>query len=139
MADMGLGAFYSLATGQTAMGWASLGVNLIVSTLVGGIVLLIILQIISKAWGEPVKATSAFIIAFLINLINFFGIMGLIASYLPSMVTLFLPLIIWIVLIKVFFSTMRTTHAVITGIIGWLVSSMFLPGIISMVMGMIPV
>ena len=85
------------------LGWVALGITLIVSTIVGGIVFFALLKVISKAWGEPVKITSAFLVVFLINIINFFGILGLVASFLPSMVTLILPLIIWIVLVKVFF------------------------------------
>lgn len=47
-----LGSFAGTATLNSAAGWISMGTNIIVSTIVGGIVLLVLMEILSKGWGS---------------------------------------------------------------------------------------
>ncbi len=137
MADFGLESIYGLATSQGATGWMSLGINLIISTLVGGIVILILLEVISKAWGERVKPVNAFLLVLVINIINLLGVMAFVAPYVPY-AGYVLPIIVWIVLVKVFFGEMKLTHAIITGIVGYIISILLIPNLISMVSAYLP-
>jgi len=130
--------FMSAAFGQIT-GWVNIGVNLIVSTLVGGLVLLVILQILSRAWGESVSTSNTFLVVLLINLINLVGILGFVSLALPGAPMLIIPILVWIILIKAFFRSMGWLHAIAVGIIGWLVSTMIVPGLVSVVMGLVPV
>ena len=139
MADLtaGLGAIYGLATGTGVGGWVSLGINLVVSTIVMGIVLMVLLEIISKAWGEPVKVTNAFLAALVINIINLPILSGLLVGFIAMVPfgLILVPLVIWIVLMKVFFGQMSTVHAVILGIIGFVLSIYLIPNLVGMVLG----
>ena len=117
-----------------------LGINIIVSTIVGGIVILIILEIIGKEFSEPVSTMNAFVLALLINIINMFGVVYLLGSFLSSIpfYSIILPLIIWIVLIKFLFGEMSITHAIIAGVVCYFVTMLVLPYLVSLVMGFIP-
>jgi len=137
MADFGLDAIYGLATGTGWAGWLNLGINLIISTIVGGIVILLLLEVIGKAWGEKIKPVNAFLLVIVINIVNLLGVMAFIAPYVPF-AGLLLPIIVWIVLVKVFFKEMSLLHAVITGIVGYAISIYLVPNIIAMVSGYLP-
>ncbi len=137
MADFGLESIYGLASSQGITGWMSLGINLIVSTIVGGVVILILLEAISKAWGERVKPVNAFLLVLVINLVNLLGIMAFVAPYVPY-AGYVLPIIVWIVLVKVFFGEMGMKHAVITGIVGYIISILLIPSLVAMVSGYLP-
>ena len=142
MADlpMGLGAIYDMATGASVNAWVGLGINLIVSTVVMGIVLMVLLVIISKAWGESVNVTNAFLVALIINIINLPILTGLLGGFIAMIPfgLYIVPLIIWIVLMKAFFGEMSTIHAVILGVIGFVLSIVLIPTLVGMVMGYLP-
>jgi len=137
MVEFGLDAIYGLATGQGVSGWLNLGINLIISTIVGGIVILILFEIISKAWGGSFKATNAFLLVLVINIVNLLGIMAFVAPYIPY-AGLILPILVWIILIKVFFGEMSWMHTIITGIVGYAISIILIPNLVAMVSGYLP-
>jgi hypothetical protein len=135
----GLEVINQLATGASWQAWINLGISFIVSTLIGGLVLLVILSVLSKAWNEPIRAANAFLVVLVINIINMpiiYGLLGPIIAFIPFSAIVF-PLVVWIVLIKLFFKDMKALHAVVTGIIGWVVTMMFVTSLVVMVMGMI--
>jgi len=127
----------NFATSEGANYWLNLGINLILSTLVTGIVLILVLEAAKKAWGESVNVANAFMLVLAINLINIFGVIGFISPYLGS-AALILPVIIWIVLVKAFFSGMGWKHAVAIGVAGYLLTIFVVPWLIALVSGFIP-
>jgi len=135
----GLDAIFNLATG-TGFGWINMGINLIASTIVGGIVLILILETFGKAWHERIPVARAFLVVLVINLITQFGIVGLVSGFLPGIAaaSIIVNLLLWIGLIKLFFSQMKLTHAAIVGIIGYIVSLVIVPVIVGMVLGLVP-
>ncbi len=137
---VGLDAVFNLATGQGFGTWINMGINLIASTIIGGIVLIIILATVGKAWHENVPMARSFFVVFVINLITQFGIVGLITGFLPgiAMASIIVNLLLWIGLIKVFFGQMKMSHAAVVGVIGYVVSLIIVPMILGIVLGLVP-
>lgn len=135
-----LQSIYGFATSQSYSYWIGLGINLILSTIIGGIILIFILEIFSKKFKEPVKPGNAFLAVLLVNIINMIGIMGFLLPYIASVpyVVMILPLLIWILLIKAFFGELSILHAVLVGVIFYLITIMALPYLTSIIAGFIP-
>lgn len=129
-------AALSIATSQN---WILLGVNLILNTIIGGIVVVILLMIVGRAFGEHPKVTNAFIMVFIIQLVTIFGILGFLSAVLPAGVVTLLPIILWIVLAKAFFGDMVWWHAVIVGGAGYVLSLFLIPGLMGYFSAFIPV
>ena len=136
----GLDAVFNLAAGQGFGSWINMGINLIASTLIGGIVLILILETFGKAWHEKVPIGRAFFVILVINLITQFGIVGLIASLVAGLAAfaLVVNLLLWIGLIKLFVSAMKILHATIIGIVGYAVALIIIPIILGIVLGLVP-
>ena len=136
----GLEAVFNLATGQGFGTWINMGINLIASTIVGGIVLIAILATVGKAWHENVPMARSFFVVLVINLITQFGIVGLLTGFLPgiAMASIIINLLLWIGLIKLFFGQMKISHAAIVGIVGYIVNLIVVPVILGMVLGLLP-
>jgi len=128
-----LGAFNTLATSADMNTWLNMGINLIISTIIGGIVLVAIIGILSKQWGESVKIGNAFLVVLIINVINIFGILGFLGFL--GIISMILPVLIWIGLVKAFFGELSIVHAVIVGVVGYIISIFIIPILLSMVMG----
>jgi hypothetical protein len=135
-----LNAIYNLATSSTYDYWIMLGVNLIISTIVGGIVLLIILEIFSKKFGERVSPTNAFIVVLLVNIINLIGLMGILLPFVAAIPfgSVILPLLVWIVFIKVFFGDLSLLHVLIIAVVFFALTIMVVPVLANMVTPLIP-
>jgi len=117
--------------------------NLILSTIVGGIVILIVVEILAKKFSEEVNPMHAFLLALCINIINLPIIMGLLysfLSYIPllGLIAGFLPIIIWIVLTKLFFKDLSILPVLIIAVLGYLLSIFLIPMLVNMVAGYIP-
>jgi hypothetical protein len=118
----------------------TLAINIILSTIVGGIVLLLLVEVVGKKFSEEVNPINAFLVVLIINLINLLGVMGIligILSFVPFL-PMILPVLIWIAMIKLFFKEMSFSHAVIVGVIGFALSIFLVPYIVGMAMGFIP-
>jgi len=117
--------------------------NLILSTIVGGIVILVIIMIFSKKFGEQVSPLNAFILAFIVSLINLFGVVGILGSLLimipfGGLITMLLPILVWVVLVKVFFREMSLLHVLIISVICYFVSIYLVPMLVGTAAGFIP-
>ncbi len=137
-------AIFNFANTQSAGSWLGLGINVIVSTLVGGIVLIFLVEIFSHKFGESIKPQNAFLVTLIANIVTYFGIIGLLAglvSAVPgvSIILIVLPLLVWFVLIKVFFSEMNILHAFLVAVIFFMMSMLVIPYLVSLVAGFIPV
>ncbi len=118
-----------------------MAVNLILSTIVMGIVIIILTKTIARDEDEKIAPTHAFMLALLINIINmpiFSGLLYGFVSFIPF-VGIVLPLIIWIIGTKLFFSDIHILHAMIIGVIGFVLSLLVIPTIVSILAGFIPV
>ena len=118
----------------------TLAINIILSTIIGGIVLLIIVEVMGKKFSEEVHPVNAFLVVLIINIINFLGVLAFITplvSFVPFLPVI-LPVLVWIILIKLFFREMSFLHAVIVGIIGWVLSIFLIPYLVGIASGFIP-
>ena len=120
-----------------------LAMNLILSTIVGGVVILVIVEVFAKKFKEQVKPLNAFLLALVSSLINIFGIVPMLGQYLAMLpmvgfLVIVLPIIVWIVLTKLFFKGLKLTHAVMMGVVCYFVSLYVLPMLIGMVAGYVP-
>jgi hypothetical protein len=117
--------------------------NLILSTIVGGIVILVVVEILAKKFSEEVNPMHAFLLALSVNIINIPIVMGLLygfLSYIPLMglIAGFLPVIIWIVLTKLFFRDMGIMPILIIGVLGYFLSIYVIPSLVNIVASYIP-
>jgi hypothetical protein len=116
-----------------------LAISILLSTLIGGIVLLVLVEVIGKKFSEKINPINAFLAMLVINLINLLGILGFLTPYIAGIpfsyiIVIILPAVIWIVLMKVFFHDMKIMHAVLVGIIGYFLSIFVIPMIVGMAM-----
>jgi len=118
----------------------TLAINVILSTIIGGLALLLIVEIIGKKFSEEVHPANAFLVVLIINLINLLGILALVTPYISFIpfLPVILPVIIWVVLIKAFFGEMEILHAVIVGVVGWLLSIFVVPYLVGIASGFMP-
>jgi len=132
-----LDGIYDTATSGSPEYWLSLGINLILSTIIGGIILIIILTIFSKKFGDQISYGNAFLLVLIANFINFFGLIGFILPLLPSVPYLLyiLPVLIWILLLKIFLSNMSFLHIIIVAIIAFALTILVVPSLVGMVSG----
>jgi hypothetical protein len=137
-------AIFSFATSQTAGSWLGLGINVIVSTLVGGLVLIFLVEIFSHKFGESIKPQNAFLVTLIASIVTYFGIIGLLSgvfSLVPSsgIILMMLPLVVWFLLIKIFFSEMNILHAFLVSVIFFVLSMLIIPYLVALVAGFIPI
>ncbi len=118
----------------------TLAINVIVSTIIGGIVLLVLVEIVGKKFSEEVRPANAFLVVLIINIINLPLVMAFIGpmiAFIPF-VPVILPVLIWIVMIKLFFKEMSFLHAIIVGVVGWGLSIVLVPLLVGVASGFIP-
>jgi hypothetical protein len=134
-------AIFSFATSQSAGSWLALGINTILSTIVGGIVLIVLVEVFSHKFGESIKPQNAFLVVLIANVITNFGILGLLSGFLASVsfLIIILPLVVWFALIKVFFHEMNILHAFLVAVIFFALSMLLVPYLTSFIAGFIPV
>lgn len=134
-----LGPISDFAMSQNFSYWLNLGIDVLLSTIVGGLVMVVILEAVSRGWGEPVRAANAFLLVLLVKIINIF-VLGFLISYVAFIPFsyILIPLLIWIGLVKLFFSEMSALHAVIVGVVGFAVSIILIPSLVGIVAQFIP-
>lgn len=133
-------AIFDFANTGTAGTWLALGINTILSTIVGGIVLILLVEVFSHKFGENIKPQNAFLVVLIANVVTNFGILGLLGNFLPvPYVLMLLPLIVWFALIKIFFSQMKMLHAFLASVIFFMLSMLVTPYITSLIIGFIPI
>jgi hypothetical protein len=118
----------------------SMGINLILSTLVGGLVMLLVLEIIAKEFHESVNPMHAFLLVLVINIINIVGLMGIVAGFLPlQYIYHVLAIVIWFALVKLLFKELKITHVIIVGIVGYVLTIYVIPLLVGFVRPFIPI
>ncbi len=129
----GYGDIYNFATQGGVTDWVSIGTGLILSTIIGGLVLVAILAIAGREWHEGIHPLRAFFVVLIINVINFFGILNIFSG--GGYLLLILPLVIWIILLKVFFMGMAMKHVLILAVISYIVTLVVVPPLVGMFSG----
>jgi len=142
MADLlsGLNGFLGSMNFGNPIGLAT---NLALSTIVGGAVILIIAEIFAKKFSEEIKPTHAFMVSFASSLISIFGVVPLLGQFMAmvpylGILVAVLPILVWIALIKLFFSELSLVHALLLGVVCYFLSIWVIPLVIGMVAGFIP-
>jgi hypothetical protein len=130
-------SIFSFASTGTASGWISLGINLILSTLVAGIALIVLAEVFSHFFKESIKPQNAFLVSLIGNIIITVVFMFGFVSFIP-MSTIIVPLLIWFLLTKVFFSEMNILHAFLVALVFFFITILVIPTIVGIVSGFIP-
>ncbi len=117
-----------------------LGLNILLSTIVGGIVILIIVEIFAKKFSEDVRARNAFFVALIITLINILGVMAILGGMMEMLpfagiISLMLPIVVWIVLLKMFFGGLDILHILIISVVCYILSIFLIPSLVAMAAG----
>ncbi len=120
-----------------------LAINLILSTIVGGIVILVVVELFAKKFSEEIKAVNAFLLVFVASLVQLLGIVPLLGELLTmlpmvGLLVVVLPIIVWIVLVKLFFRHLHMLHAALIGIVCYFLTLYVIPILVGMVSGFIP-
>lgn len=129
-----LGSFADMAMSKGVGGWISIGISFVVSTLVGGLILVALLKVLDAVWGEDYDIGRAFLVALVINALNL-PFVNIIFSFLGFVPPMLLMAAIWILLIKVFFHEMPWPKAALTGIAGFALNYLVAPLIVGLVAG----
>jgi len=132
-------AILQFAGMSDAMGWVGIGVSFLLNVLVGGIVLVVILELLGHHWGEHINPINAFFAVFISSLIAMFG--GVVVSgFLGSLGYygyLLFSLLVWFALIKVFFRDLATKHAVLAALVVFVANMLVVPMVVGAVSGFI--
>jgi hypothetical protein len=120
-----------------------LATNILLSTIVGGIVILIIVEIFAKKFSQSVNPLHAFFVSLIVSLINVLGIMAVLGGFVSMLpfagiISMFLPIIVWIVLIKLFFRELEMAHVLIISLICYILSIFLIPSLVVMAAGFLP-
>jgi fatty acid desaturase len=91
-------SIFNLATSQSSNYWIALGINTILSTIIGGIVLIVLVEVFSHKFGESIKPQNAFLVVLLANVANNFGVIGLLGGFLSGIpyLIMVLPFLVWL-------------------------------------------
>jgi hypothetical protein len=119
-----------------AMGfWVTIIINLVISTVVGGILLIIVLGVFNRIYGEMLDYKKAFLVVLIANIINLPIIAGLLAPFISVVpyIGLFLPLLIWVLLLKIFFEDMSFLHALVVGAVFFVLTMVAVPYLVGSV------
>ena len=115
--------------------WTTLIVNLIISTVVGGIVLILVLMIFNRVYGEMLVLKRAFLVVLIVNIIFYIGVVGFLSPVLAGIpfAGIIIPYVIWVVLLKVFFEDMSFLHTLVVGAVFYALTIYAVPLLINMV------
>lgn len=124
-------------------GLDSILASLLVSTIAGGIVFLIVVELIAKKLHDKIGVFRVFLSVFIINIITLPIIWGLsvqtIASIpFASLIIPFLPFLVWLVVIETLFKDMQFSHSFILSIIGYVLSIFVIPTVMIIVRSLLP-
>jgi len=117
-----------------------IAINLILSTIVMGIVIIILSKVVARDSDEDIMPSHAFGLALLINIINIALLLDFVKNLLLfiPLYGIIVPLFVWIIATKLFFSHMHIVHAVIIGVVGFILSILAMPPLVALLLSLIP-
>ncbi len=135
-----LNSVAQLASTNATGFWITIIINLVISTLVGGIVLILVLMAFNRMYGEMLVLKRAFVVVFIVNVINFVGVVGFLIPVIAGIpfIGIILPLLIWVAMLKVFFEDLSILHALIVGAVFFVLTIVAVPylvGVVGAVLG----
>ncbi len=130
-----LNSVAQLAAENAASFWINIVISLIISTVVGGVLLIVVLGLFNRVYGEMLDYKRAFLVVLIINVINYVGVVGLLSGVLGPipLIGIILPVLIWIIMLKVFFEDMSFLHAIIVGAVFYVITLVAIPYLVSMI------
>jgi hypothetical protein len=113
--------------------WVNIAISMVLSTVVGGILLIVVLGFFNRIYGEMLDYKRAFLVVLIVNILNFVGVVGILSPYISVVpyIGLILPLVIWIVLLKVFFEDMSFLHAIVVGAVFFAMTIIAIPYLVA--------
>ena len=106
--------------------------------------ILIIVEIFAKKFSEEVNPMHAFLLAFIVSMINMFGLIPLLGGFVSALpfagiLVMVLPVLVWFVLVKLFFGDLELLHVLVISVVCYLLSIYLIPMLVSMLSGFIPI
>lgn len=122
-----------------AMGWVGVGISLLLQILIGGLILVVIMEIFGHHWGESINPLNAFFAIIIATFVNMFGIMGVLSSMLSLGYYggILLSIAVWFILIKLFFREFEIKHVIIVSLVVVVANMILLPIVMSFVLGLL--
>jgi len=119
--------------------WLTQGINIILSTIVGGILLILVMAIFNKKYGGQTQPGKIFFVVLIINTLTFFGVFGILLSILIGvpLAGFLIPIIIWAIVLTLAFPDMHFIHNVVIAIIFVLLTITLVPFINTLIIGAI--
>lgn len=133
-----------LSNATSSLGsWTGLLINLIFSTVIGGLVFLLVVKLVSGKLGDNVGTGRVFLAILVINLISLPIIWGLTTQTISSIpltgiIFPFLPFLIWLIVSKLSFG-MPWSHTLLVTIIGYILSIFVVPTLVWSIRGILPI
>ncbi len=114
--------------------WINIIISMVLSTVVGGVLLIVVLGFFNRIYGEMLDYKRAFLVVLIVNVLNFVGVVGILSPFIGGIpfIGLILPLVIWVVLLKVFFEDMSFLHAIIVGAVFFALTIIAIPYLVAM-------
>lgn len=112
-------SIFDIATSANPGEWLSFGIGLLLSTIVSGLLFVLVLYFVGKEWHEGTNPAYAFLVVFIINAVSRLGVIQSLLSPLGYLGINLGFLLLWILLSKLFFREMEMKHAAILGALGF--------------------
>ncbi len=134
-----LGSIAQMAASNSTGLWINLIIYLVISTAIGGALLIAVLGVFNRIYGEMLDYKRAFLVVLVANLINIIGIAGLLSGILGAVpfVGIIIPVVIWVLLLKLFFEDMSFLHALIVGVVFFAITLLAIPFLVNYITGFI--
>lgn len=119
-------------------------ISLLVSTVAGGIIFLIVVELIAKKLHDRISIPRVFLAVFIINIATLpiiFGVTSQALGWLPfaSAILPFLPFIVWLAVIELLFKDIPISHSFILSLVGYILSILVVPAAVIALRGILSV
>ena len=123
--------------------WLNLAIGMLVSTIVSGIILVIVIQVMKRKWSMDVKIINTFTMVLVASIIFYLGLIGfisplIVAMPMASVVIYALPVLVWVLLAFMFFRQMPFLAMVIFAVLGYVITTFVSPQLVVYVLAYAP-
>ncbi len=118
-------------------------ISLLVSTLAGGIVFLLVVELLAKKLHDRISVMRVFLAVFIINVISLPLVWGMSVQAIASLpfasaILPFAPLLIWFIVVELLFKDIAVSHSFIISIIGYILSILIIPTVSIVLRSLLP-
>jgi hypothetical protein len=109
--------------------WVSLGIDLVIATIIGGFVLIAVLAFFNKIYGQLIDYKNAFLVTLTANTINMLFLPYVMDNYLQSIpfIGIIAPILIWLLLVRGVFEEITFMHAFLVSIVFYVLTIVAIP------------